>query len=395
LLIVDDYLPHSTKVAAKMMHELALGLTRRGNFVAILTPSPYQTDNLLITKDNGIITLYFKSRKIKNISKIKRAIRETILSWVAWKASKKYFKNNRFDAIVYYSPSIFWGYLVIKLRSLFKCKSYLILRDIFPQWIVDNGIISKNSPVYWYFKFFEWVNYKSADKIGVMSQANLKYFQNTKKNASKFEVLCNWSEIPDNPASEIKYRKKLNLEDKIVLFYGGNIGYAQKIICLINLAKQFKDEPKVHFLFVGEGDEVDLILNEKEKHNMINVTYLPSVNPKTYYNLLNELDIGLISLHPDHMTHNCPGKILGYMGLSKPILGCVNKGNDLKEIINKSKAGFIVTSGDSDGLFQAAKSLVESESLRKKMGLNGRRLLSKQYSVESTCIQIEKSFKSG
>ena len=394
LLIVDDYLPHSNKVAAKMMHELAVGLTRRGNYVNVLTPSPYQRDSLFIKQNNGIITLYFKTEKIKNTSKIKRAIRETTLSWVAWKASKKYFKNNRFDAIVYYSPSIFWGYLVIKLRSLFKCKSYLILRDIFPQWVVDNGIISKNSPAYWYFKFFEWVNYQSADKIGVMSPANLNYFKNTKKNASKFEVLFNWGEIPDIPFQQIKYRKKLNLEDKIVFFYGGNIGYAQKIMYLVNLAKQFNDEPKVHFLFVGEGDEVDLILKEKEKHNMINVTYLPSVNQKTYLNMLNEFDIGLFSLHPDHKTHNFPGKLLGYMGCAKPVLGCVNQRNDLKEFVNKANAGYVVNCGEHDALFKAAKFLIESESLRKEMGLNGRRLLMKQFSVESACSQIEKAFYS-
>ena len=36
LLIIDDYLPDSTKVGAKMMHELALELKNNGHEVSVL-----------------------------------------------------------------------------------------------------------------------------------------------------------------------------------------------------------------------------------------------------------------------------------------------------------------------------------------------------------------------
>lgn len=393
LLIVDDYLPYSIKVAAKMMHELALEFKKNGHSVSVLTPAPLQKESLKKKEIDGIEVLYFRSGEIKNISKIKRAINETLLSYHAWSATKHFFKENHFDGIVYYSPTIFWGYLVKKLKSLWKCKSYLILRDIFPQWTLDNGLMKENSPIYRYFKFFEWVNYKNAGTIGVMSPSNLDFFKNTKQDISKFEVLYNWSEIPDIQESTDTFRKKLNLEKKIVLFYGGNIGHAQKMIILVDLAKYLANKPEVHFLFVGKGDEVDLILDEVEKHKLENVTYLPSVDQNTYFEMLNEFDIGLFSLHPDHKTHNFPGKLLGYMAYSKPILGCVNKGNDLKDIVNNTKAGVIVDSDSENELRQAAKSLIDSEKVRKEMGANGRLLLSQLFSVKNACLQIEKALE--
>jgi glycosyltransferase involved in cell wall biosynthesis len=393
LLIVDDYLPHSIKVAAKMMHELALEFIEQGHEITVLTPQPLQKEHLLIQELDGIKVLRFRSGEIKNIGKIKRAINETLLSHHAWKAAKSYFKQNPCDGIVYYSPSIFWGRLVKQLTKLWNCKSYLILRDIFPQWTLDNGLMKKNSPIYLYFKFFEWINYKSANTIGVMSPSNLDFFKSKIQDISKFEVLYNWADIPDIPEPSNSFRKKLNLENKIVLFYGGNIGHAQKMTILVDLAKHFANNPDVHFLFVGKGDEVELILNEKGKHNLANVTYLPSVDQNTYFEMLNEFDIGLFSLHPDHKTHNFPGKLLGYMAYSKPILGCANKGNDLKEIVNKAKAGIVVDSNSTDELFEAAKILVDSEFERKKMGSNGRKLLSDQFSVENACIRIEKALK--
>lgn len=393
LLIVDDYLPHSIKVAAKMMHELALEFKKNGYEVTVLSPKPLQKEQLLIQELDGIRILFFRSGETKNIGKTKRAINETLLSFYAWQSAKKYFTDNHFDGIVYYSPSIFWGGLIRRLQKFWGCKSYLILRDIFPQWTVDNGLMKKNSIIYKYFKYFEKINYKYANRIGVMSPSNLSFFETQGYDTSKFEVLFNWAQTPEIPQSENTFRKELNLKNKIVLFYGGNIGHAQKIINLIQLAHRFKDSTDVHFLFVGKGDEVDLIKKEKEKHNLTNITYLPPVDQTTYSKMLNEFDIGLFSLHPDHKTHNFPGKLLGYMAYSKPILGCVNPGNDLKDIVNNAEAGIVVNSDDEEGLYLAAKSLIESESLRNKMGLNGRELLAKQFSVESACSQIEKIFK--
>ena len=38
-ILIDDYLPFSIKVAAKMMHELAVELkTKRGHAVTVVTP---------------------------------------------------------------------------------------------------------------------------------------------------------------------------------------------------------------------------------------------------------------------------------------------------------------------------------------------------------------------
>ncbi|MCR4214790.1 hypothetical protein NKU63_14510, partial [Enterobacter cloacae] len=37
-LIIDDYLPNSTRVGAKMFHELAQEFIRRGHDVTVITP---------------------------------------------------------------------------------------------------------------------------------------------------------------------------------------------------------------------------------------------------------------------------------------------------------------------------------------------------------------------
>jgi glycosyltransferase involved in cell wall biosynthesis len=394
LLIVDDYLPHSIKVAAKMMHELALGFQANGHEVTVLTPLPGLDEKIKVSEIDGVKVLYFKSGEIKNISKVKRAINESLLSFTAWRATRSYFKQHKHDAIIYYSPSIFWGGLVGKLKRMWNAKSHLILRDIFPQWTVDNGLMKENSLVYKYFKYFEKINYQHADKIGVMSPSNLEFFKSRGDDISKFTVLFNWAK--DNQLSQAsnKFREELKLENKVVFFYGGNMGHAQNMMNLVHLAEQLKDDSRAHFVFVGKGDEVDLILEAKEKNNLDNITYLSPVDQDTYIEMLNDFDIGMFSLHPDHKTHNFPGKLLGYMASSKPILGSVNAGNDLKGIVNNAEAGFIFDNGEDEALYTAAVELIDSLELRTRTGKNGKQLLKDQFSIEQACSHVEECIKS-
>jgi glycosyltransferase involved in cell wall biosynthesis len=389
-LIVDDYLPDSIKVAAKMMHELAVEFVNRGHSVMVITPDSNLKEKYRIIELDGVKVCYFRSGEIKNTGNIKRAMNETLLSFNAWNAYKMYFKENPCDLIIYYSPSIFWGQLVSKLKKLWDAPSYLILRDFFPQWAIDNGMIKKNSLIDKYFRYFEALNYNVADTIAIQSPKNLKWFRDLYPDKS-LELVYNWAS--DNPVKtkDSYYRKKYNLENKVVFFYGGNIGHAQDMMNIVRLAQNLVNEEKAHFVLVGKGDEYELVSNYINKNNIKNITLLPPVSQEEFKFMLAEFDIGLFSLHKDHITHNFPGKLLGYMVQEKPILGSVNEGNDLKEIVENSNAGFISISGEDQILKENALKLLYNNKLRVKMGNNAKILLRSTFSVKNTIIQIEKN----
>ncbi len=388
LIIVDDYMPHSTKSAAKMMHELACTLVDKGHKVSVLTPYNSQKSKLEIKELDGVEVVSFKSGQIKNVAKIKRAINESLLSYYAWKHAKSYLLKNKFDYIIYYSPSIFFGLLVKKLKKLWGVKSYLVLRDIFPQWAIDNGILKENSIITKYFRFFEKINYDSADTIGVMSKKNLEWFRNYYR-ANCIEILYNWTGDQPIVNTDNKYRKQLGLEDKVVFFYGGNMGHAQDMMNLVRLAKNMKSEQKAHFVFVGAGDEYELIENTTKKENIKNITLLPAVNQVEYKQMLAEFDVGLFTLNRNHKIHNFPGKILGYMVQGLPILGSINPGNDMKELIDKYNAGCVFINGEDEKLFEAAKKLLD-KNIRNKLVNNAKILLKDYFSVEHAAEQILK-----
>lgn len=389
-LLPDEYLPQGTRVHAKMFHELAHELQRQGHKAVVITPGEPDQKVLLVEETyDGIEVWRFKTGRTRGVGKIKRALNESLLSINAWRAIKQRVNAEPFDACINYSPTIFFGPLARKLKAK-GAYIYLILRDMFPQWVIDQGMIKEGSAIARYFRYFEKLNYRVSDCIGVMSEANLKLFHQLHPGYPNVRVLMNWADTKplDRALVMTDWRQAWDLGDKIVFFYGGNIGHAQDMTNLMRLARTMQNEHRAHFLFVGQGDEVELIHQLKAKWQLDNVTIKPSVSQQVYRELLTQIDIGLFSLSAKHTAHNFPGKLLGYMVESLPILGSVNAGNDVIDLINNHSAGFVFENGDDEALSKAAKVLLLSPEQRIKCGEQARTLLESYFSVESAVSQI-------
>lgn len=394
-LIIDDYLPRSTRVGAKMFHELALELSSLGHNVTIITPDYQQSSRLTQTSLNGIDVWRFRNGPIKDTGKVRRAINELLLSFNGWLAIRKIVNSESFEGIVFYSPSIFWGGLISFLKKRCSCPSYLVLRDLFPQWVIDAGMIKQGSPTERFFRFFEHYSYKQANKIGLMSEKNLELFV-AQNPYYPCEVLRNWASLDPSTIIQHDYpsvREVHQLKNKIIFFYGGNIGHAQDMMNLMRLVRNMQHHPQAHFLFVGQGDEVELIVNAAEEWKLSNFTYLHSVPQNEFKRILSETDVGLFSLSPSHTAHNFPGKLLGYMVESLPILGSVNSGNDLQDIVNSAEAGAIHINGEDDKLLSSAETLLQNNELRHEMGRKAFILLNEQFSVHSAAELIITSLR--
>ena len=388
-LIIDDYLPNSTRVGAKMFHELACQLIKNGHEVFVITPGFNQAVKLKKSVLDGVAIWSFRSGKIKDVGKIHRTANETLLSMRAWSAIRSEISPGYFDGIVYYSPSIFFSVLVKKLKKVCGCKSYLVLRDLFPQWAIDQGFINHGSFIEKYFRYFENLNYNAADYIGLMSERNKGSFDDLTTNAYRTSVLRNWANfLPFKPYDiDISYRSKLDLNDKIIYFYGGNIGHAQNMENLMRLVRGMRSFHQAHFLFVGQGDEVELITKLSADWELNNFTYCPSMSQDDFKYLLSEVDVGLFSLAHSHSTHNFPGKLLGYMVQSLPILGSVNPGNDLLDMVADYGAGDVFINGDDESLLNACIAYLDT-NYRITRGNAATRLLHEKFSVEAAAAKV-------
>ena len=129
------------------------------------------------------------------------------------------------------------------------------------------------------------------------------------------------------------------------------------------------------------------------KNLMKNVTILPSISQKEYEEVLHQVDVGLFSLSKKHTSHNFPGKTLSYMRSSLPILGSVNAGNDLLNIVNDTNAGRVHITGEDSKLLESAILMLKSEDLRKSFGEKSFKLISEKFSVGVALKKILGSYQ--
>ena len=382
LLLVDCFYP-STKSAPKLIADLAHELSEQGHTVTIATADATLKPNRDITQHEAYTLVRVRTARIKGASKPLRAFHESRLSTVFWKRCKDYFIENPCDLIVFYSPSIFFGKLVSKLKTLWNAKTYLVLRDLFPQWAIDAGIL-KEGMISRYFRKKEIQQYQVADKIGVQSPANLDYFKERGWHKKyQLEVLYNWMRITEQGAQETNYREQLGLQDKVVFFFGGNMGLAQDLENIVCLARNMRNNPKAFFLLVGDGDQVSNLKKSIQILKLNNIKILPAVDQDKYLGMLMEFDIGLICLDKKLKTQNFPGKMLGYMLNSKPMLASVNPGNDLVDLIQGESIGCACINGDDGLLLQQAEELANDRLRRKQLGENARRVLETKFSTKN------------
>jgi glycosyltransferase involved in cell wall biosynthesis len=392
LIIADCYLP-SLKSGAKLIHDLGVEFRRQGHEVTILTPSDAISEGLQVRTEDGLCIARVKSGTIKGTTKLCRAIREMRLSDTLWRRAKSFLLARSVDLIVFYSPTIFFGPLVRRLKSHWGCPAYLILRDIFPQWAVDAGILRKGL-VWWYFRRKEVEQYDVADLIGVESPANLQYFSREfPKKAYCLQVLYNWTNPDGGDPPSAGYRGRLGLQGKVVFMYGGNLGVVQDLNNIVRLAKRLTPYRHIHFLLVGEGSEVSRLEKMVAEENLSNIQILSALPQEQYMSMLSEADVGLISLDRRLRTHNVPGKMLGYMKCGKPVLASISSGNDLFEILEKNQAGFCLLNGDDDGLCAAALRLANDRELRISMGRNSYKMLERLFTADAAVRQIMKHFQ--
>ena len=387
LLIVDCYLP-SHKSSAKQMHDLGVEFLRQGHEVTVLTTTHQVARNFEVSIEDGLVVARVRTGQIKGASKLFRGLNEVCLSAVVWRKAERFLEDNPADLIIFYSPTICWGSLVCRLKALWHCPAYLILRDIFPEWAVNVGILNRGL-IYRFFRKKEIEQYDTADVIAVQSQGDLKYFErNFAHRPYQLKVLYNWATVQESGRPRTAYRRQLGLENKIVFFYGGNLGIAQDVDNIVRLAACLAGHPQIHFLLVGEGSEAGRLQKVIADKRLSNIQLLPPVEQRTYFSMVSEFDVGLVTLDRRLTNHNIPGKVLAYLYWRLPVLASINPGNDLFNLLEKSQSGFCFVNGENDKLRAAALQLASDSHLRARMGKNGPRLLEHTFSVEAAARQI-------
>jgi glycosyltransferase involved in cell wall biosynthesis len=386
-LIADAYPPLRTSGAVQM-RDLAQEFALQGHEVTVVVPSTGRGKPWTVEIADGVQVLRLAALTTKDTGYIRRTIGETLLSFTMWRNIRKSpLRSVHWNAVVWYSPSIFLGPLVGRIKRTTHCRSYLVLRDIFPEWAVDMGLLRKGL-AYRFFKLVEQYQYSVADTVGVQSPSNLGYLaQWAKTSGRRLEVLHNWLAEAPNIGSAITV-SDTPMNGRIIFVYAGNMGIAQGMDMIFDLANRLKSRRDIGFMFVGRGSEVPRLKALAGMRALDNVVFHEEVDPKEIPGLLAQCHIGIVALDPRHRTHNVPGKFLAYMQAGIPVLARINAGSDLAELIETERVGRVYVGDSVDSLQCIAEELCRDQALRTLMSENARNLAQRSFSVTTAVKQI-------
>lgn len=386
-LIADTFPPLRTSGAIQL-RDLSKEFIRQGHFLTVLLPSPSQKEAWRLEETEGVQVLRLKAPHYKDISYIQRAFSELIMPFAMMhNLSRSPLAKERWDGIIWYSPSIFHGLLASHLKSANGCKGYLIIRDIFPQWAVDMGLIKKSLP-YYFFDYISRYQYSVSDLIGVQTLSNLEYFQQwAERRGHRVEVLENWLGKPAKIPCSIRVAKT-RLADRKILVFAGNMGVAQGLHIFILLAQKLLNRLDVGFLFVGRGSEMTGLKVSAELMRLDNVVFFDEIDPNEIPDLYAQCSIGIVALDPRHKIHNIPGKFITYMQSGLPTLANVNKGNDIIQIIKDNRVGEVCESGELYDLLQVTEKLLSNIEQDSDYALRCQSLFESKFTVQKAVNQI-------
>jgi glycosyltransferase involved in cell wall biosynthesis len=389
LIVGTDYFPVRTS-AAVQLEDLAIQLNSMGIQVVMLIPSGHLFHECSIQTRSNIQIIRLPSLRIKDVSYMRRLIGEVFLSFTMGIGMflGRGSIPSKVDGIICYSPSIFFGPLLFFLKTKYNCRIYLILRDIFPQWAFDLGLIP-NRAIYYCLKLIAHFQYQISDVIGVQSLSNLAYVNYL--GNGKSEVLHNWLAKSSNTSCSINIQNTC-LAGKKILVYAGNMGVAQNLDSLIHLAIKTSNQDNIGYVLVGRGSEVARLKLMSKHFNLSNVLFFEEIGSEEVDGLLKQCHAGLISLDMRHQTHNIPGKFLCYLRAGLPVIASVESKSDLSEMIRSQKVGFVIPYFDYESCI-AAFQLLDDHGYYRDMKSNALRMVENYFSVEGAAQSICRQLK--
>lgn len=375
--------------------DLVEELKKTGHDVTVvMAEESAKIDKSKLSFENNIEVLRVKVGNQFGVGLVEKGITTLKVKPLLKKAINRYLSDREYDLILYSTPPVTLADLVVYCKKKYKAKSYLMLKDIFPQNGIDLNLFSKKNVLYKYFRLKEKKLYQCSDRIGCMSNANINFVneQEEYEFSNKLELFPNTMRIEnqlDINRQAIRTKYELPMNQRIFIF-GGNLGKPQAIDFLLESIRMLADYKEAYFLIVGDGAEKNKILDYINKENPTNLKFIAKLPREEYGKIMKACDVGLILLNSKFTIPNYPSRIMAYLHESLPILAATDAVTDIQTlVVDEAKCGYWCESVNPMEFVNQVKLLTEDDKLRDKLGENGRNYLAKQFDVKLSVKLLE------
>ncbi|ARJ51490.1 glycosyltransferase family 4 protein [Staphylococcus lutrae] len=260
---------------------------------------------------------------------------------------KAYLKQKiAFDNIYVTSPNIFLAWATLFFKTDRKAKYFLEIRDLWPDSFLGVGALQLK----WTFpllKFLEKKMYQSADEIVV----NNPYFEQHIKamigETSSFIYLPNAF-----TKDEVQVQQK---RPYFSVIYSGNLGYAQNVEQLIDIARQL-NQAHIHFTVMIYGVHAHQFRQVVKNEGLSYVHLIPPMKRTPCLKMISEHHVSLSILKPTGVFMNVmPGKVMDSICCGTPVV--CNLGAPVDQLIQQYGVGYAKAHASTEDIIAYIKQL--------------------------------------
>ncbi|MBN1931061.1 MAG: glycosyltransferase family 4 protein [Desulfobacterales bacterium] len=304
-----------------------------------------------------------------------------LLSSAIW--NKKFYQDA--DVIIGTSPTPFAAMSASIAAKHFGKPFVMEVRDLWPAIFVELGVL-KNPLLIKMLERFENYLYQQASRIITVTDSFRESIISKGISPSKVTTITNgadtdyWQKNKVTAAEEFK--RQLGLEGKFIVLYIGAHGISHALSKILASASLLKKERNIHFLFVGDGAEKEMLLTKAKEENIQNVTFLEPTNKEGVRKFYAIADVCLVPLRDIPLFETfIPSKMFEIMAMECPIVASLK--GEAANILRRSGSAIVVSPEDSHEIRDAIVFLFNNKEKRMEMGKKGRQFVSRYYSRNS------------
>ena len=272
-----------------------------------------------------------------------------------------------------------------------KFKYEYIFLDIYPEGLEALGKLN-NKYISSAWRYLNRLAYRRAQNLYCLGRDMMDLIsENYGISSHDLIYLPHWS-ANENPTPidflDSCSAKELNLLDKFVVQYSGNMGIWHDMETFVRAASLLKDDDSIVFLLVGDGVKKQSAKALSEKLNLRNIIWKDFVPFNQLSDSLACCHVSLISLRDGLEGIAVPCKFYGILESKRCVLALVPAKSEIALAIDEDDLGFHIKPGEHHELAEKIRLLAEKSDLVNSKAKNARHAYENKYSLESAALTL-------
>ena len=293
-----------------------------------------------------------------------------------------------FDCIVAVVPNLGAGVIGALWARRARAPFGVIFQDLIGQAASQSGLPGGQKAARLARLLEGWIA-RSADRVAVVAQGFLPYFESVGVSAEKVVHLPNWAHVglPNVSVCETRHRLAWP-ESQYVVLHAGNMGYKQDLGNLIATAQlAFRDGLSYRFVLMGDGAERKRL--QLTARDLPNVQFLDTQPDDVFMDILAAADLLVLNERSTVVDMSLPSKITSYFKAGRPVVAAVVEGGLTSQELLRSGGAMVVPAGSPHEMLAAIQTIAFNSDKAEQLATNARAYASAHFDMKLALARFE------